>query len=48
MRILCLHGYGTNPEVLKYQISGLRKAADLSWEFYYLPGEVACSAAPGK
>ncbi|KAJ5336905.1 uncharacterized protein N7506_004927, partial [Penicillium brevicompactum] len=37
----------TNPEVLQYQISGLRNAADLSWEFHYLTGEVACSAAPG-
>ncbi|EPS29489.1 hypothetical protein PDE_04439 [Penicillium oxalicum 114-2] len=47
MRILCLHGYGTNPEVLKYQISGLRKAADVSWDFHYLSGQVTCSAAPG-
>ncbi|KAJ5115818.1 hypothetical protein N7456_000166 [Penicillium angulare] len=47
MRILCLHGYGTNSEVLEYQISGLRKAADLSWDFHYQSGEVVCSAAPG-
>ncbi|KAJ5710505.1 hypothetical protein N7488_004661 [Penicillium malachiteum] len=47
MRILCLHGYGTNSEVLEYQISGLRKGADLSWDFHCLTGEVACSPAPG-
>jgi hypothetical protein len=48
MKILCLHGYGTNTEVLEYQLSGLRKHADLSWDFHYLPGEVSCLPAPGK
>ncbi|KAJ5757118.1 uncharacterized protein N7511_007300 [Penicillium nucicola] len=47
MKVLCLHGYGTNPEVMQYQLSGLKKQADVSWEFHYLSGEVTCPPAPG-
>ncbi|KAJ5692440.1 hypothetical protein N7462_001863 [Penicillium macrosclerotiorum] len=46
MRILCLHGHGTSPDVMKYQMSALARAADASWEFHYLGGEEACLPAP--
>ncbi|PYI36632.1 hypothetical protein BP00DRAFT_386626 [Aspergillus indologenus CBS 114.80] len=47
MKILCLHGYGTGPEILRHQLSGLRRDADPSWEFHFLSGEIECSPAPG-
>jgi hypothetical protein len=48
MRILCLHGYGTSPDVMKYQMSPLIKQCDPSWEFYYLPGNLECPLDPGE
>ncbi|KAK4868618.1 hypothetical protein LT330_006820 [Penicillium expansum] len=47
MRILCLHGHGASSDVLRYQMSGLIKGCDPSWEFHYLSGEVDCPPAPG-
>ncbi|KAJ5533541.1 hypothetical protein N7494_010093 [Penicillium frequentans] len=47
MRILCLHGHGTGPDVMEYQLSALQRAADASWEFHYLCGEETCLPAPG-
>ncbi|GKZ38755.1 hypothetical protein AbraIFM66950_011218 [Aspergillus brasiliensis] len=47
MKILCLHGYGTGPNILRYQLSGLMRDADPSWEFHFLSAEVKCPPAPG-
>ncbi|PWY89874.1 hypothetical protein BO70DRAFT_393073 [Aspergillus heteromorphus CBS 117.55] len=47
MKILCLHGHGTNAAILQYQLSGVINLADPSWEFHYLTGEVDCPPAPG-
>ncbi|KAJ5591976.1 uncharacterized protein N7459_002345 [Penicillium hispanicum] len=47
MRILCLHGYGMNPDVMRHQMSALMKLADPSWEFHFLSGQIECPAAPG-
>ncbi|KAL2010517.1 hypothetical protein VTN00DRAFT_6324 [Thermoascus crustaceus] len=46
-RILCLHGYGTSSNILKHQLSALIAAADPSFEFVFLDGEVECQKAPG-
>ncbi|PYH57082.1 uncharacterized protein BO96DRAFT_474474 [Aspergillus niger CBS 101883] len=46
MKILCLHGYGTGPNILRYQLSGLMRDADPSWEFHFLSAEVECPPAP--
>ncbi|KAL8942171.1 MAG: hypothetical protein Q9216_001818 [Gyalolechia sp. 2 TL-2023] len=47
MRFLCLHGMGTNPEILEAQIGPLRSRLSGSHEFVYLAGEVECDPAPG-
>lgn len=47
-RILCLHGYGTSSNILKHQLSALTAAADPSFEFVFLEGEVECQKARGK
>ncbi|KAI4182055.1 MAG: hypothetical protein L6R41_006235 [Letrouitia leprolyta] len=47
MRFLCLHGMGTNPEILEAQIAPLRAGLSGHHEFVYLAGEVECDAAPG-
>lgn len=47
MRILCLHGYGTNPDLMKAYISRLKKVCDPSWEFHFLGGKVVCQPDPG-
>ncbi|KAL2813061.1 serine hydrolase FSH [Aspergillus cavernicola] len=47
MGILCLHGFGANPVVMKHQMSVLAKYFDTTWEFHFLPGPVGCPAAPG-
>ncbi|KAL3474779.1 serine hydrolase FSH [Aspergillus californicus] len=46
MRILCLHGFGTNPEIMKHQMSPLLKHCDPNWEFHFLAGTVECPPAP--
>ncbi|KAE8153645.1 hypothetical protein BDV25DRAFT_136764 [Aspergillus avenaceus] len=43
MKILCLHGFGTNPNTLESQMAAVTEIADPSWEFFYLAGEVECS-----
>ncbi|KAL4887854.1 serine hydrolase FSH [Aspergillus ambiguus] len=45
MKILCLHGYGTNIEIMQYQLSGIMGGADPSWEFHFLQSETECPAA---
>ncbi|CEL08735.1 hypothetical protein ASPCAL11880 [Aspergillus calidoustus] len=47
MRILCLHGYGTTPEIMKRQMSLLLKICDPKWEFHFLEAKVPCRPAPG-
>ncbi|KAL4914421.1 serine hydrolase FSH [Aspergillus aurantiobrunneus] len=47
MRILCLHGYGTNPEVMKHQMSALLQHCDPSWDFHFLKAQVESPPAPG-
>lgn len=47
MRFLCLHGMGTNPEILEAQLAPLRASLSGHHEFVYLAGEVECDAAPG-
>ncbi|KAL3496189.1 serine hydrolase FSH [Aspergillus germanicus] len=47
MRILCLPGYGTNPDIMKRQLSLLLKICDPSWEFDFLQAKVPCRPAPG-
>ncbi|KAE8356047.1 serine hydrolase FSH [Aspergillus coremiiformis] len=46
MKILCLHGYGTGPDILRYQLSELMRHADPTWDFHFLSGEVDCQPAP--
>ncbi|KAJ0419888.1 serine hydrolase FSH [Aspergillus carlsbadensis] len=47
MQILCLPGYGTNPEVMKRQMSLLLKICDPAWEFHFLEAKIPCRPAPG-
>ncbi|KAJ5720184.1 serine hydrolase FSH [Penicillium malachiteum] len=47
MKILCLHGYGTSPDILRYQLSGVLKMADPTWEFHFLAGDIPCEPALG-
>ncbi|KAL8995317.1 MAG: hypothetical protein Q9169_004921 [Polycauliona sp. 2 TL-2023] len=47
MRFLCLHGMGTNPQILEAQIGQLRAQLPGSHDFVYLPGDVECDAAQG-
>ncbi|KAL8874952.1 MAG: hypothetical protein Q9198_006625 [Flavoplaca austrocitrina] len=47
MRFLCLHGLGTNPQILEAQIGLLRAQLPGTHEFVYLAGEVECDAAHG-
>ena len=48
MRILCLHGYGTSPAILRHQLDAFIRAADPSYEFVFLEGENECPPARGK
>ncbi|KIX09426.1 uncharacterized protein Z518_00506 [Rhinocladiella mackenziei CBS 650.93] len=47
MRLLCLHGYGTNANVLTNQLSTFFSVADSSIEPVYIEGEVECPKARG-
>ncbi|KAB8259714.1 serine hydrolase FSH [Aspergillus pseudonomiae] len=47
MKILCLHGFGTNPGIMKRQMSVLIKHCDPRWQFHFLEGKVECPGAPG-
>lgn len=48
MRILCLHGLGTNSKILESQLTTLRSRLPSDWEFEFLDGEVEAQPAPGK
>ncbi|KAK0757889.1 hypothetical protein N5P37_009181 [Trichoderma harzianum] len=47
MRILCLHGLGTNSKILESQLTTLRSRLPSEWEFEFLDGEVEAQPAPG-
>ncbi|KAJ5547432.1 hypothetical protein N7494_005017 [Penicillium frequentans] len=47
MRILCLHGYGMNVDVMKRQMAALMKFCDPSWDFIFLEATLDCPPAPG-
>ncbi|KAJ6006930.1 hypothetical protein N7451_004874 [Penicillium sp. IBT 35674x] len=42
MRILCLHGYGMNGDVMKRQMAALIKFCDPSWNFVFLEATSEC------
>ncbi|KAK4452025.1 serine hydrolase FSH [Podospora aff. communis PSN243] len=46
MRFLCLHGMGTNPEILEAQLDPMRSRLPPTWEFEFLEGEVSTSPFP--
>ncbi|KAJ5691599.1 hypothetical protein N7488_012334 [Penicillium malachiteum] len=39
MKILCYHGFGTSPEIMKHQLSKFQKYCDPSWEFHFVAGQ---------
>lgn len=47
MRILCLHGYGTNGNILSTQLAPIRSQLPEAWEFIFLDGEEVTLPAPG-
>ena len=48
MRFLCLHGHGTNSQILEAQLEPLRASLPSDWEFLFLDGEVETIPAPGR
>lgn len=40
MRLLCLHGHGTNSQILEAQLEPLRSRLPGHWEFEFLDGEM--------
>ncbi|KAL4882125.1 serine hydrolase FSH [Aspergillus karnatakaensis] len=46
-KILCLHGYGTSASILQHQLGPFMAAADPSYEFVFLEGEIECQRAQG-
>lgn len=48
MRILCLHGHGTNARILESQLERLRAKLPHDWIFDFLDGEHVAPPAPGK
>lgn len=48
MRILCLHGYGTSPAILRQQLDAFIREVDPSYEFVFLEGEYECPPARGR
>ncbi|KAK4166345.1 serine hydrolase-domain-containing protein [Cladorrhinum sp. PSN259] len=42
VKILCLHGYASNPEILKRQISPIAERLPKSYEWHYLEGLASC------
>ena len=48
MKILCLHGYGTNAAVLENQLQVFFSFADKDIEPFYLEGEVTAPKAAGN
>ncbi|EKG10396.1 hypothetical protein MPH_12495 [Macrophomina phaseolina MS6] len=47
MRVLCLHGSGTNSRILRAQIEPFRRLLPAHYEFFYLEGEYECGPAEG-
>ncbi|KAI3400338.1 hypothetical protein diail_3355 [Diaporthe ilicicola] len=47
MRILCLHGHGTNARILEAQLERLRAKLPHDWVFEFLDGEMEAAPAPG-
>ena len=47
MRFLCLHGMGTNPQIMEAQIGPICARLPGLHEFTYLAGEIECDAAHG-
>jgi len=48
MRILCCHGFGTGPEVMRHQLAKVRKYCDPSWEFCFVAGQYEGPPDPGQ
>ncbi|KAJ5788008.1 hypothetical protein N7457_002998 [Penicillium paradoxum] len=48
MRFLCLHGHGTNSQILETQLEPLRAHLPTDWEFDFLDGEMAAEPATGE
>lgn len=48
MKILCLHGYGTNAAVLENQLQTFLSIADKDIETFYLEGEIEAPKAASK
>jgi hypothetical protein len=48
MKILCLHGYGTNAAVLGNQLQVFLSIADKEIEPFYLEGEIEAPKAASK
>ncbi|CAG8026292.1 unnamed protein product [Penicillium salamii] len=47
MRFLCLHGHGTNSQILESQLEPLRAHLPTDWEFDFLDGEMEAEPATG-
>ncbi|KAK4106757.1 hypothetical protein N658DRAFT_415690 [Parathielavia hyrcaniae] len=47
MRFLCLHGRGTNSNILEAQLAPLISRLSAQHEFDFVDGELDCRAAPG-
>ncbi|KFY90568.1 hypothetical protein V500_05128 [Pseudogymnoascus sp. VKM F-4518 (FW-2643)] len=47
MKFLCLHGMGTNSEVLEAQLAPIRAYMSPVHEFFFLDGQIECKAADG-
>ncbi|KAH7056931.1 serine hydrolase FSH, partial [Macrophomina phaseolina] len=47
VRILCLHGMGTNSKIFAAQTAFFRSMLPSSYEFVFLPGNLPCEAAEG-
>lgn len=47
MKFLCLHGMGTNSEVLEAQLAPIRAYMGPMHEFFFLDGQIECKAADG-
>jgi len=48
MRFLCLHGLGTNADILESQFQPIRSMLPSSWEFEFLNGEEETKPFLGK
>ncbi|KAJ5729599.1 uncharacterized protein N7483_004107 [Penicillium malachiteum] len=47
MKILCLHGFGTNAYIMKQQMGTLFKYCNPKWRFVFLEAELECPPAHG-